>query len=105
MQKRLIAGVLSCFIALLAAGAVSLVTSQWDTWGAPNNGLQDIICNAESNLPAQSTLETAQQMRKERVRLDSPSAHLYHSPYFPVSNGFPATLARDLLTFVQQRAT
>jgi hypothetical protein len=105
MQKRFVAGALSCLIALLAAGAVALGTSNLNNGNAPNNDLQDIICDAGWTLPARSTLKTAKQDLTERVVLSFPSAHFYSSLYFAVSSGIPATLGQDLLTFIQQRTT
>lgn len=107
MRKGIIAVALSCFIALLAARAVSLTNYQGQSRGdAPNSDLQDVVCDTDWTLPARFTIEATKQEHTEGVVFDFPSAHLCStSRFFGASNSIPARFGKDLLTFIRQRTT
>ena len=105
MRKKIVAGVLSCFIALLAAGAVSLVASDLSNRNAPSNGLPDIICDAEWAPLARQSLETRKPETAERVLSVAPSFVVHYGSFHAVSHGIPASSGQDLITFIRLRTT
>lgn len=105
MRKRIVSAALSCFIALLAEGAVSLATSGSDRWEAGNVDLQDVISHAEWVLPARATPEAAKRQRGVRVRYYSLSDCVCHTSYLAISHGIPAKIGQDLITFIRLRTT
>ena len=78
------------FIALLAAGAVSIAASDLVSWEAGNIDLQKVIQDAEWTLPTRPSLDPFRQEITEQVRLVASSTFVYHGSYHATSRGIPS---------------
>ncbi len=100
MRKGIWAVILSCFLALPAARAVSHSTHSPRDLDITSVDLPDIAFDVEGTLPVRAKLEPAKQPSAARVRYSFPLIRLYPSSYLTSSKGIPAKVGQDLLTFI-----
>lgn len=103
VTKKAIAVFLSLFLLLLAAGEVKRAVCSPENLNLANEDFQERVADSACVLYSAPVPQAAREEEKSFERVPSDSFYLpsCRNTYLPTSQGVPAKLGKDLLTFIE----